>query len=96
MKTKKATKRKCKTAVKAPGPPSREIINKRLAELRALIESDQDMFAARIAQAMETAIIWATEHTKDWKPPAKDALDYARLLRNDLIENDLEKVYFGK
>lgn len=78
-KTKKATKRKPKAG------PSPATIKRRLAELRLLIDTTKDPYEARIAYAMETAIVWATEHTVDWYPPAKEAVVYAEILRKDLL-----------
>lgn len=64
--------------------PSKRTLKKRLKELRDLIDTSEDPCVQRIAYGMETAIRWATEDTKGWIPPAEDAQELARLLRNEL------------
>ena len=64
--------------------PSQRTIQKRLKELRALIDTHPDPAVQRIAYGMETAIRWATEDTVGWMPPAKDAVELAILLHREL------------
>ena len=69
--------------------PSRSVIIRRLKELRTLIDTTGDPYAARIAYAMETSIRWATERTYKWSTPAKNAVKFAEMLRTDLINQKL-------
>jgi hypothetical protein len=64
--------------------PNKRTIKKRLKELRALVDTHPDPAVQRIAYGMETAIRWATEDTVGWTPPAKDAVELARLLYGEI------------
>ncbi len=63
--------------------PSIKRINKEIKELRRLIDTTNDVVVARIAYAVETALIWATIDTKDWDTPVKDAIEEAEILRKE-------------
>lgn len=65
--------------------PSQSTINKRLRELRKLIDDpNEDEVAKRVAWSVEQAIRWARSHTVGWPKPADDARGTAKLIRRDL------------
>lgn len=55
-----------------------------LKQLRATIEDEDDRIVARMAQAMEYGIQWATSTTHDWLTPAKEVRQIAAILRREL------------
>lgn len=55
-----------------------------LKKLRETVETNSDPYVTRTAQAMETAIRWATEETVGWPKPHKEAEEMAQCLKNDL------------
>lgn len=64
--------------------PSKRTINRRLKELRELVETSDDPIVSRIAYAMEEAIRWATLNTVGWDTPANSARMQAKMLRDEL------------
>jgi hypothetical protein len=62
-------------------------IRRRLKEVREVIEKSPDPIESRVAQAVETAIRWATEDTVGWCSPADDARLMARIIHDELPPN---------
>lgn len=64
--------------------PTKRRISAQLRDLRKLIDSSKDPVETRIAYAMETAIVWATEDTEGWPGMAVEAKTMAKILRDEL------------
>ena len=58
---------------------SRGAITKELLGLRKFINKDDNILETRIAYAMECAIRWMIEDTKEWGTLVDEAKDNARL-----------------
>ena len=63
---------------------SKSTIDRRLKELRTLIDTSKDCYEVRIAYAMECAIRWATLKTTAWEKPVDTAKSLAKFLKQDL------------
>ena len=63
--------------------PTREQINACKIRLRRKIDKSDDHAIMRLAQAIETALIWATEKT-DWRPPDTEIKELAKWLKEEL------------
>jgi hypothetical protein len=61
---------------------SKSVIRNGLRELRKFIDKDGDALEVRIAYAMECAILWVLEDTKDWGTLVDEAIDEARIYRD--------------
>lgn len=69
--------------------PKAVMIKRHLQRLRKeVIEQDDDLIAARIAYAMETAIRWTLEDTVGWPSLTEQARGEADFLRRQLAENE--------
>jgi hypothetical protein len=68
--------------------PSRRTIESEIKKLRAIIKSDDDPVVTRIAYAVENALRWSIEDTKDWKKPSEDVFGEAQYLKKDLQTAD--------
>jgi hypothetical protein len=64
--------------------PADSTVKRQLASLRRVINHSPDAVASRIAYAMEVAILWARTETCGWTPMAEEALQEAKLLREEL------------
>jgi hypothetical protein len=69
-----------------PMKPNRKTISSALNQLRFVVEKSPDPALRRTAQAMETAIRWATEETVGWKRPHKEAVELAKLVRDEVLD----------
>jgi hypothetical protein len=60
-------------------------IRKTLRKLRKIVDANMAVNpeSARVAQAMETAIRWATEKTVGWMRPEDEVRYLAALIQND-------------
>lgn len=63
--------------------PTKTKIRRALKALRKLAEDGESHRIQRIAQAMETAIRWATEETVGWPTPDREANLVAKCLLDD-------------
>ena len=60
-------------------------IRRHKTELRELIDaSDADPIVARIAYAMETALLWVSQPTRGWLGMRDEAIQIAECLKRDL------------
>jgi len=66
--------------------PSKRTIQRRLKELRTLVDTSSDPAVRSVAYAMEGAITWATSKTVGWPAPAREAVMIAELLKQELAE----------
>jgi hypothetical protein len=62
---------------------SKDSINRTLAKLRKIIETNGDPDVTRIAYAVEQAIRWATIDTRGWQRPETAVFDDAKALKAD-------------
>lgn len=70
--------------------PSRTTVQKEIKKLRNLIDTTDDRVVARIAYAIESALIWVTTDTKEIYTPTKDAISNAGILREEIAEEEHE------
>jgi hypothetical protein len=63
--------------------PTREQINACKIRLRRKIDNSRDPAIRRLAQAMETALIWGTDST-DWRAPDSEVNELAKWLKEEL------------
>lgn len=70
--------------------PSQKEIKAALKKLRRMCEQSPNPAESRIAQAMETAIRWATEKTHGWSPMDEEARQLA-IYTNEEIRTGIAK-----
>jgi hypothetical protein len=71
--------------MRLPTSKSTRTIKKNLRELRKLIDETfvSDPLTSRIAYAMECAVRWVLEDTKDWPSLAQEAREQAEIARTE-------------
>jgi hypothetical protein len=77
-------KRYSEDVIEPTKKPTAEEISTELTKLRELVETSDDRFVSRMAQAMETVILWATQETFGWKVPSEEAVVMAEILRGEV------------
>lgn len=63
--------------------PTKQKIAKLLKQYRRTCEKSKDPIEARVAQAMEMAIIWSTKPT-DWRGMDNEPRLFAKLIREEM------------
>lgn len=61
-----------------------EKVKQGLRKLRKIVDTSSDPIQRRIAQAMETAIAWATSNPVGWPEMDVEAKEMAKILRDEL------------
>jgi hypothetical protein len=73
--------------------PTIRTIKKEIKNLRNFIDTTDDVISARVAYAVESALVWATTNTKEIYLPLKDVLINVHILKEEIRDLDKEKLH---